>query len=505
MEWKLNSAKIQYYRCVLEEELLSEETGEAIVPDSKADIAEVVDTDGYFLLEDRSAGEGTYTVSGTLAATVLYRPDGEGTLCSMGVSVPFRFCVRNEALKLSCSVEPAFFLKTLETRVLNPRKVLVRAELCLRVSCFDACALELPTGVEAPDGVRLEELREDTTVTCVTGMQEKPVTVQDELTVSAAPESLRELLLVHPDILDYETRTVGTRAVVKGTFQLLALFAMEGEDPHAETFRIPFSQVMDVGEQEGDREPRLNFCLEDVTCRFSERQLQVSCTALVQAEMTSETPVSLLRDVYSIDAATEVQRREAALTGRVESTDSLQNLRASVGTGTGVRSVLCAWLVPKQNTCERGENSAAVRTVSEAHVLYLPETGGCSCARAEVSGEMSVPCGETDRLRVCGKGSGELFASPGADGIDLRGSRAVLTERAETETVSAISAVSASETETDGTPGPSVILRRVAEGETLWALAKAARTTGKAICDANQIGEGDVAPGVLLLIPRAGK
>ena len=69
----------------------------------------------------------------------------------------------------------------------------------------------------------------------------------------------------------------------------------------------------------------------------------------------------------------------------------------------------------------------------------------------------------------------------------------------EEENISVISSVEL--TEEDRAKSPSLILRRMAEGETLWDIAKQYRTDEDAIRNANHLEENDV-PSGLLLIPK---
>ena len=51
---------------------------------------------------------------------------------------------------------------------------------------------------------------------------------------------------------------------------------------------------------------------------------------------------------------------------------------------------------------------------------------------------------------------------------------------------------------------PSLTVRPIREGESLWSIAKACRSTVAAICAANDLDDRTARPGVLLLIPRQG-
>ena len=66
-----------------------------------------------------------------------------------------------------------------------------------------------------------------------------------------------------------------------------------------------------------------------------------------------------------------------------------------------------------------------------------------------------------------------------------------------------IASLSAEETAPQETgERPSIVLRQMAAGETLWDIAKAYQTTVNEIQQANDMEDQPTEPGVLLLIPR---
>lgn len=85
-------------------------------------------------------------------------------------------------------------------------------------------------------------------------------------------------------------------------------------------------------------------------------------------------------------------------------------------------------------------------------------------------------------------------------GCDLRQAVAVSPAAAPRETLSTVSAVQCLP-EQENARRPSLVMRRLAPGETLWDAAKQYRTDEELIRAVNQLEEGTV-PDKMLLIPR---
>ena len=136
MELELDRTQLNGYEALLDTTLFQEETLEMIVPDACPDILRVVETDGKVLLRSKEAMDGRVELTGTIRACVLYLPDGESGMRHLDVSIPFRACAEGKDIGPGCSVTACARLRRADTRAVNPRKVLVRAEAAIGVTVF---------------------------------------------------------------------------------------------------------------------------------------------------------------------------------------------------------------------------------------------------------------------------------------------------------------------------------------------------------------------------------
>ena len=99
--------------------------------------------------------------------------------------------------------------------------------------------------------------------------------------------------------------------------------------------------------------------------------------------------------------------------------------------------------------------------------------------------------------------AGEIAASVGADGVELRFPVTFAVSVAETPRYPCLQSLEAEECGKKDENVPSLVLRAMKQGERLWDIAKLYRTTVEAILAANELKEESAAViGKLLLIPR---
>ena len=130
MELKLKKAGHDYYEGVAWPSFSCETMRESIVPDSCADIARIVDTTGLVCLTGRElTSDGRLSASGTVDVSVLYIPEKGDGPCALRFQIPFQCSGEGQDAAEAEFLDIRGELQNIDTRVLNPRKVLTRANL----------------------------------------------------------------------------------------------------------------------------------------------------------------------------------------------------------------------------------------------------------------------------------------------------------------------------------------------------------------------------------------
>ena len=159
MDLELTYQNLNFFEPVVDTTLYQEETAESIVPDSCPDIARIVLTTGLPLVTERIVQEGKGELNGQVRAVILYQPEGEFSLRRLDVTVPFKSTVTGSEITSGSRMIAIPTLQALETRILNPRKVLVRVNLAVGVKIYAPISLQLCSQVEAPEQAGVEQLQ----------------------------------------------------------------------------------------------------------------------------------------------------------------------------------------------------------------------------------------------------------------------------------------------------------------------------------------------------------
>ena len=500
MELELQQEKLEGYRLILETTMNQEETLESIVPDTYPDIARIVTAAGRVYLREGEAGEGTMRLTGTVQTTVLYMPEGETMPKALDVAIPFQ-CLRDHPnIHTDSVVRASAWSVFADARAVNPRKIVVRAELVLSAAVYECETKELVSDVAGgPDG-SIEKRLLSYQDNAISSVVEKPFLFSDVLRLPPSRGSIEELLLCRPQLDVIEGKLIGRKLVVKGCVQLHIIYR-SGEVLSSHCFEVPYSQVLDMEKEGEDGGSLVEVVLKSVDIRLHEGELEVTVEASAQAELRSQRSVTVLGDAYSVICSMDTERRPCRLCTMAERGSTREGVRHFCQTGVQANQVLYCSVAIKELTQREGEKGPELAAQVVVHMLYLSQDNElCSASDTiliNTPNELSPGC----QRRVKCRSIGDISAIAVTGGIELRFDVSFDWITSKEEEIPCVFAVRPGEAYGGGGNRPSLIIRRVDAGEALWDIAKACGSTIQDICTANELPSETVTQGTLLLIP----
>lgn len=503
LQWKRD--KYDFYERVELPPVTCETMRESIVPDSCADIARIVDTTGEVCLTSRDwMADGRFSVGGTVEVSVLYIPEKGGGPCVLRCQLPFQYSGESQEGPLEhFHVRAA--LQSIDTRALNPRKVLTRVDLALHPSGCRKRGLELLGGpAQQEDSMQL--LRQSSRVRVIAAVREKECAFGEELPLSAGQDGAAELLSVALRPRCGDSRLIGNKLVVKGVVFAQILYRREGGGIGLCQQELPFSQILEGGGLEESWECRCEAQLLAQSCtigteggREDSHTLTLNAQLRLRATVWREEKLELVADLYSTAAPLKTWTEELTVLEEQPCQSRRVSARVLLETGVAVKSVAASRV-----RCGLVRQSAGGQPELPvtAHCLYVDENDMLHA----VEWSLLLPCPTQLEEGCCVLGQadcrGEITASILPEGVELRFPVDCTLELWRTGRYLCVAGAEQTE-EPEGKTLPSLVLRRLDAQESLWSVAKEHRTTCQAILAVNQLeSEQQLPRNKLLLIPR---
>ena len=475
---------------------------ETVVPDTMPDIERILCADGYLIIKSKEAAPGSMTVTAGIAASVLYVPEGERGIRSLSAVIPVS--VTAEAPGISEDSIPVAMLtvSSVEARMLNPRKVVVRAVVSTRLSGYDRGHKEYCEGIDAA-GARIQLLTENRRASNVVCVKEKTFVTADEFHMPAGKPAIGQVLSTGVELIAGDVKQVGNKLVVNGSAHISLTYLSEEEGAVASAdFECGFSQLVEADTELNSPDCAAHLLLtaayiEPATLSTGERGVSCELHAVVQVVCVDSVDVACIADCYSNGSDLEAECITEPWLTLGRRLPQHNAVHEELETETEVREILNA-------TCrvvEYSTDGCTARCKISASVLYRDAEGELRSAAKRISAECELDTEDDLLPEVIAAGCSGLYTTPTQTGIDLRLNLDFDTRLSKTESLPQVVRISLAE---EGEPTeilPSLVVVRTSEKDSLWQLAKRYHSTRDLIAAANGDEILDAVGGRVLLIP----
>ena len=477
-----------------------EEVAEAVVSDVLPDAARVVDTRATVTVRDRLPREDGAEIRATVHMHVLCaaeRPQGgEKLIC---IETPLVFTHRAELPGAPADAELMCDAKLLnaDARLLNPRKLSVRAELLFHTRAYGAVQAAVTTGLSGDESLMLLRRRaylRTAAETCI-----KHFTVIDEVPIPDA--DLAEPLLCTAEMAAAETLCAAGQLTIRGRAAVRLLYNDSRELAQNGLYEIPFEQAIEMPSVTDAMQGETVLTLKTTEMSPAEdtsgqKVLSVSISVCAETVLFEEREVSVLTDAYSTAYQTEIGMESFTYDEPIEPWEQRIPAEEKIEAPYPVTRLI-DWSLGVQGYAEAEADGAVF------HILFQAICEGDDGLLFGVSRRLPVsvdaPC-----PAACLQAGIEDASVTLNDGLAVRFTLSVKGACSAQRVLDMVSAIDEGESIRNA-EGPALILRFPAS-ETVWALAKEYHASLQTVRMLNGLDEtadmGQEMPRSPMLIPR---
>ncbi len=496
MELKFNGSQQEFLALQVGQTICHEETAEAIVPDSYPDVEQLLLCHGIATVRNWDYQNGNWVINGGVTAWALYSPQDYDTPKTLQYYIPFTVkcpCPEGEGSQavVDCRVG------AIDGQIINSRKVLVRVTTVTDCYVYKTEMQEQHTYCSESEGAL--EIQQ-TTYPLIQPVEvgQKTFTISEEMDLTGGVPSIASICQYHCRMETVEMKLVGNKGVFKGLLHGVLLYETPEETLNTWTFQVPFSQYVELTKDHDDQEMAVQLVFSNLQIEPQGQGVSLSAEVMAQATIMGHSTLEAIEDAYSTMYQFVPQWKMAETTSRVDCQHMTQVARALHSCPAKV--VLATQAYVGSPKLERREGMAEITVPLSINVLWEDERGELGGQTVKLDAlfetEMANPC----QCKLAAYLSGEAFAIPAGDGMEVRCAVGLDIETWVSQAIPMLVGGELGES-LDKSQYPSLILRHVEPGDTLWSVAKTCRTTMGEIATANNLGSLDEALSDMILIP----
>lgn len=503
MELSFDEVRTSCLKTVMRQTVSQEETAELIVPDSSPDVERILDCTGMAMLRSKECREGGITISGGVHADVLFLAENEQQPRAMQSYLPFSIRVENPALTGQSRVACELKIRSIDARMLNPRKALVRVTVVCAVTACEPAMMMTWTVMDHP---ALQVRRKTLPVRMVQAFGEKPFLVNEEFELPGGRPAIAEVYRWSAEPYITEQKTIGSRVAFKGGVNVRALYRGVDDTINVWTIQTPFSQYADL-DQDCDGEdavvlPVMTGAELQTDADESSRKAVLNLNITAQCAAISQQSLDVIEDLYSTTQSIVPQMQTLQLESRLDRQTLHESARQTME--LPAQDIVDVAVLLDVPVLEHHADTLTVTVPAQINLLCRDADGQMlgRSAKSQVTCEMKLHPDAMARVQAMLSGEPYAAVTPGGAEVSFAVDMPIeyLAQTAQT----VVSGAQCEDRALQSQPRPAVIIRAADPGQTLWSMAKACNTTVSAICQANHLSEEAAPSNTLLLIPLEG-
>ncbi len=276
-----------------------EVNGDIIVPDIKPDIVNVINTNGVAYICKKDVTTGRIRIDGNIDTYIVYLADN-GDTRSIQTTLTFAESIEENNISEKCFSKENIILESIESKVLNERKLNIKASVRIKTEVYEKSEIEIPGEFNEIDGA--QELKETLNLKSIIGMNKVKSSIKDSISVDNNYQ-VAELLKTDIEMTNFENKISYNKVLAKADANVKILFLSEDGRIGVATSTIPVMSFIDMDNITDQNICNVEYAIRNMLFKPNSNETNsISCQIDfdVQCEAYENKTVEIIQDMYGI-------------------------------------------------------------------------------------------------------------------------------------------------------------------------------------------------------------
>ena len=284
--------------------------GDVIIPDIKPDILSTINTNGTVCIYKKEVLDGKIRIDGGVQVYIMYLADDEnGNVRGINTVVDFTKVIDMENANSNMNMESVINLSNIECKILNGRKVNVKASIDVEVNIYSNENIEFVKDIENKDNIQV--LNTSATIDSLLGTGSTKVYAKDTITFDNN-DNLAEIMKINLNLTNKEIKTSYNKILAKSDMQVNLVYLTDDNRVNEVKWQIPVMGFIDMQDISDDNVCNVNYEIKNILIKpnnveehsvFIEIELEISCNAYEKKEL------NIIQDLYSPIEALNISQK----------------------------------------------------------------------------------------------------------------------------------------------------------------------------------------------------
>lgn len=305
--------------------------GDMIVPDSKPDILNTICTSGVVCVYKKEVLDEKIRIDGNINTYIMYLADDtQDKVRGINTSLDFSEVIPVPNSKEGMDSVIQTRLKSIECKVINGRKVGIKATLEVDIKIYAKEEVEIVNNIQNAEGIQM--LKEDLRVNSLVGMGENKIYTKDNISIDNI-DNLAEILKTDISIVDKDVKVSYNKILAKAEARVKLMYLTEDNRVNSIDTKIPIVGFIDIPNVTEENICDLDYEIKNMIIKPNapeEHSIYIEFEMGVVAIVYEEKQINLIQDLYSPRENLEFNKKKITTITNKQSRKEMKQIREKI-------------------------------------------------------------------------------------------------------------------------------------------------------------------------------
>ena len=274
--------------------------GDMIIPDSKPDILNTINTSGTVCIYKKEVMDDKIRIDGNINTYIMYLADStEDNVRGVNTSLDFSESINLPNCRPEMMEDSNFNVKSIECKVLNGRKISIKVTLEVTVKIYSNEDIQIINQIDNNEDIQV--LNKNMKVNSLIGNGSTKVYIKDNIPIDNV-DNLAEILKSNINLVDRDIKISYNKVLAKTEAEIKIMYLTEDNRINCVTNKIPVVGFIDIQDVSENNICDTNYQIKNMILKpnnieehsiYIELEVEIACMAYEEKEL------NIIQDLYS--------------------------------------------------------------------------------------------------------------------------------------------------------------------------------------------------------------
>lgn len=306
-----------------------EVTGDIIVPDIKPDIVSIINTNANSYIYKEDMSQGKIRFDGNVDTYIVYLADN-GENRSIQTTLNFVESVEDNNIFEGAIVKERVFVEQIEAKVLNERKISIKANLKLSTEVYEKVELEIPSNFDTDNDTQIQ--KETLEIKSIVGVNRVRTSIKEDISVDSSLQ-VAEILKTNIEVTNIENKISYNKVLAKADSNIKIIFLTEDGKISTAESKIPIMSFIDIDKVTEQHICNVEYSIRNMLFKANNPEMHsINCQIdfEVNCEVYESRTIDVIQDMYGIRNNIEFTKKDVEVELNSTSREEAVNLTERV-------------------------------------------------------------------------------------------------------------------------------------------------------------------------------